>query len=77
MTEEEKQAAEAYIKLHEDVKKLILDTVVEELMANPHGELGQRILFVADKQYRDVHQPKLKQEMENFRIVYRGHTAPY
>lgn len=32
MTEEEKNAAMAYIKLHEDVKKLIVKTVMEEFM---------------------------------------------
>jgi hypothetical protein len=32
MTEdEEKQAAEAYIKLHDDVRQLIVDTIYEEL----------------------------------------------
>lgn len=32
MTEEEKQVAEAYLKLHEDVKQLIVDTIHKELM---------------------------------------------
>lgn len=31
MTDEEKQAAEAYLKLHEDVRQLIVDTVYKEL----------------------------------------------
>lgn len=31
MTDEEKQAAEAYIKLHDDVRQLIVDTVYKEL----------------------------------------------
>lgn len=31
MTDEEKQAAEAYLKLHEDVKQLIVDTIYKEL----------------------------------------------
>lgn len=31
MTEEEKQAAEAYLKLHDDVRQLIVDTIYKEL----------------------------------------------
>ena len=30
MTDEEKNAAAAYIKLHEDVRRLIVDTIYEE-----------------------------------------------
>ena len=32
MTEEERQAAEAYLKLHDDIKQLIVDTIYKELM---------------------------------------------
>jgi hypothetical protein len=38
MTEEERQAAEAYLKLHDDIKQLIVDTIHKELM-NPTGPL--------------------------------------
>ena len=37
MTEEEKTAAAAYLKLHEDVKELILNTVMDELHINYQG----------------------------------------
>jgi hypothetical protein len=37
MTDEDKQAAEAYVKLHADVKDLILTTVMDEMQLNPQG----------------------------------------
>jgi hypothetical protein len=37
MTNEEKQAAEAYMKLREDVKDLILTTILDEMQLNPQG----------------------------------------
>lgn len=37
METEDKQAAEAYIKLHADVKDLILTTVLDEMQLNPQG----------------------------------------
>ena len=37
MTNEEKQAAEAYMKLHEDVKDLILTTILDEMQLNSQG----------------------------------------
>ena len=37
MTDEEKNAAAAYIKLHEDVKELILTTLMDEMQLNAQG----------------------------------------
>jgi hypothetical protein len=37
MTDEDKQAAEAYVKLHGDVKDLILTTILDEMQLNPQG----------------------------------------
>jgi hypothetical protein len=37
MTNEEKQAAEAYMKLREDVKDLILTTILDEMQLNSQG----------------------------------------
>lgn len=37
METEDKQAAEAYVKLHADVKDLILTTVLDEMQLNPQG----------------------------------------
>ena len=34
---EDKQAAEAYLKLHENVKDLILTTVLDEMQLNSQG----------------------------------------
>jgi hypothetical protein len=37
MTEEDKTAAAAYIKLHENVKDLILTTIMDEMQLNYQG----------------------------------------
>lgn len=50
MTEEETQAA-AYLKLQDDVKKLIVDTVYKELMnyGSPmHSQIAARLLHHQD-----------------------------
>ena len=46
-TTTEQYAADAYVKLHEDVRDLILDTVVRELQANPYGPLATSIGHMA------------------------------
>lgn len=72
MTEEEKNAAAAYIKLQLDVRQLILDTVLKELNDNPHSEFSLRVgQFV--RSY--VVDPELRAQMNNYRIVYKGSTA--
>lgn len=43
MTEEEKQAAEAYVKLHDDVKELILATIMDELQLNYQGPFANYV----------------------------------
>jgi hypothetical protein len=43
MTDEEKQTAEAYIKLHADVKELILDTIMDELQLNYQGPFANYV----------------------------------
>ena len=37
MTDEEKNAAAAYVKLHADVKDLILTTILDEMQLNAQG----------------------------------------
>jgi len=37
MTDEEKNAAVAYLKLHEDVKELILTMLIDEMQLNAQG----------------------------------------
>jgi hypothetical protein len=37
MTEDEKNQAAAYIKLHGDVKDLILTTILDEMQLHPQG----------------------------------------
>jgi hypothetical protein len=43
MTDEEKQAALAFIKLHEDVKELILTTIMDELQLNYQGPFANYV----------------------------------
>ena len=72
MTQEEKDAAAAYLKLQFDVKKLILDTVAKEVTENPHSEFSTRIsAFMRDY----VINHELRTQMNNYRIVYKGTTA--
>lgn len=72
MTDEEKNAAAAYIKLQDDVKKLILDVVRNELRYNPHGEFSMHVsTFVSNY----VIDHELRSQMNNYRIVYKGTTA--
>ena len=72
MTDEEKNAAAAYIKLQDDVKKLILDVVRNELMGNPHSEFSTNLAWFV-RNYVIDHE--LRSQMNNYRIVYKGTTA--
>ena len=75
----EKDQAAAYLKLQDDVKELILSTVLEALVTNPSGELAGRILFMADKHLRDLYLPNLvrKDDLQNLRLTPRGQVAPW
>ena len=73
MTDEEKNAAAAYIKLHDDVRKLILDVVRNELTYNPHSEFSTHVSTFL-RNYVIDHE--LRAQMGNYRIVYKGTTAP-
>lgn len=74
MTDEDKNTAAAYIKLHDDVRKLILDVVQNELAHNPHGEFSTHIsAFMREH----VINHELRTQMNNYRIVYKGTTAQY
>ena len=72
MTDEEKNAAAAYIKLQDDVKKLILDVVRNELMGNPHSEFSTNLAWFVRNHVIDH---ELRSQMNNYRIVYKGTTA--
>jgi hypothetical protein len=60
MAEEEKNQAAAYVKLHEDVKDLILTTILDEMQLNPQGPFANymrnHILFCveAEQKIKDV-----------------------
>ena len=70
-------AAAAYMKLQEDVKALILETVRMELMNNPHGLLGTQIRHMALTSIQNDARAILDREIQSYRIVYRGTTAAY
>lgn len=70
-TTTEQYAADAYVKLHEDVRNLILDTVKEELQANPYGPLAMDIARICQSYAK----PIMDREIQNYRIVYRGTSA--
>ena len=72
MTDEEKNAAAAYIKLQFDVKKLILDVVRNELAGNPHSEFSTNLAWFVRNHVIDH---ELRSQMNNYRIVYKGTTA--
>ncbi len=67
MTDEEKQAAEAYLKLHENVRQLIVDEIKAELSRDPYGELAARIRGIASDQ--------TNKDLKDYRIVRIGQTA--
>lgn len=67
MTEEEKRAAEAYVKLHEDVRQLIVDTVYKELQncSSPlHGHIGANILY--GQNFKDQVKQVIKDQMSKY-----------
>lgn len=69
MENQDTYATDAYIKLHEDVRRLILDTVITELRRDPWGEFGMTV--------RGMINTEMNQQMPNYRIVARGSTAGY
>ena len=55
MTDEEKASAAAYIKLQDDVKRLIIDTVCKELhnySSSIHGHIKSGLLHTYDFEQR-------------------------
>jgi hypothetical protein len=69
MTDEEKQQTEAYIKLQDNVQKLVISAVYDELVANPYGMLANHI--------RMILQSTINDEMKQYRITRTGQTAQY
>jgi hypothetical protein len=72
VTEEENQAA-AFVKLHEDVRALVVKAVIEELAMNPFGALSGMLKTLVSQEM-PAH---LQTHMQNYRIVQRGNTASY
>ena len=75
MTEEDQAAA--YLKLQEDTKALILDTVEQELRHNPWGTFASRFRQIAVDVTRNESRTIMDREIQNYRIVYKGTTANY
>ncbi len=73
MSEEEKNQAAAFLKLHEDVKKLILEAVLYEIRTMPHGEFTTELRHMIDRRLSET----LNTQMSNYRIAYRGTATPY
>ncbi len=72
---DEKDQAAAYLKLQDDVKTLILDTVMEEIAKNPWGSLATHIRNIAVDATRNNARETIDREIQNYRIVYKGTTA--
>ena len=67
MTEDKEQQAEAYLKLQEDVKQLIIDTIYKELQnyGSPlHNHITTAVLgsYSIEQRIKDV----IKKQMEKF-----------
>lgn len=68
-------AAAAYMKLQADVKRLILDTVMEELAKNPWGPLASWMRQISVDVARNNAREIIDREIQNYRVVYKGTTA--
>jgi hypothetical protein len=64
-----KNAAAAYMKLQDDVKLMILETVAHELQTDTYGTLSSQI--------RQLVRNEIRNELQNYRITYQGTTANY
>jgi hypothetical protein len=69
MENQETYVADAYLKLHEDVRKLILDTVTAELRRDPWGEFGMAV--------RGMISIEMDRRMTDYRLAPRGTMASY
>jgi hypothetical protein len=67
MTEEEKEVAAAYMKLHDDVKQLIVDVVFQELQ-NYESPLQNHIAarIVYSQQFKNEVKNVIKGQMEKY-----------
>lgn len=72
----EQEQAAAYIKLQDDVKQLIMDTVMMEL-TNPSSQMFSYVSYLIDKKIREEFQMHMQNQIQNYRIVQRGTTAPW
>ena len=73
---DEDQAA-AYLKLQDDVKQLILETVEQEIKTNPWGMFASQVRQIAVDVTRNEARTIMDREIQNYRIVYRGTHANY
>ena len=67
MTDEEKQAAEAYIKLHDDVRQFIVGTVLNELMTPSSAMYTQiQINTLNGYPFKDAVKNVIKEQMNKY-----------
>lgn len=67
MTEEEENAKAAYLKLHDDVRQLIVDTIYKELMnygSLLHGQIAANILH--SQNFKDQVKNVIKDQMNKY-----------
>lgn len=67
MTEEEKVAAAAYIKLQDDVRQLIVDTIYKELMnygSLLHGQIMANVLH--GQNFKDAVRHVVRDQMNKY-----------
>ena len=67
--DEAEQQSLAFVKLQEDVQKLILNVVVNDLITNHTGVLRAQIEFMV--------KAVIQQEMQQFRVTKVGYSATY
>ena len=67
MTDEDKAQAVAYVKLHDDVKRLIVDTIYEEMQNYSsllHNHIQANLLNAP--QFRDSVKRVIKEQMDKY-----------
>lgn len=67
MDQDDQDQAAAYVKLHEDVHNLILNTIYVELSQKPHGLLANYVKHIVNEQIRT--------EIQSYRMTYKGCVA--
>lgn len=73
MTEDERNAAAAFIKLQDDVEVMILGVVIAELTKAPYGPFAAAIAAAMTMQIDN----RIHEKMQRMRVGYAGQQLPY